>query len=178
MIVDTTESTDRTLQNCWRLRTAASAVDAIAIEIFHAGGMTTAPASIDVLRDHFITKRDINIPRVAGEAFRIRGYRDSLFFHLRRNFGNKFPTADILRFQRSGERDRAFGDDYFFDLEIGRDVMGDDAAWEGFEKEIQLANLNMSMVDAQLVNCHPFWIWLIGVLGIVGGVAAFGAGVG
>ena len=152
IIVDTAESPERTLQNCWRLRTAAAAVDAIAVEIFHAGNLTSPAASIDVLRDHFVTKKDVNIQRVASEAFRIRGYRDSLFFHLRRNFGNKFPTADILRFQRSTRRDRVFGDDYFFEVEIGRDVFGDDSAWEGFEKEIRLANLNMSVIDAQLVR--------------------------
>jgi len=165
MIVDTTESPERTLQNCWRLQTAAAAVDAIAVEIFHAGNLTTPAASIDVLRDHFVTKKDVNIPRVANEAFRVRGYRDSLFFHLRRNFGNKFPTADILRFQRSTGRDRVFGDDYFFEVEIGRDVFGDDSAWDGFEKEIRLANLNMSVIDAQLVpliffrlaDCRNCW---------------------
>ena len=174
MIVDTTESPDRTLQNCWRLRTAAAAVDTIAVEIFHAGSLPSA-ASIDVLRDHFVTKKDINIPQVANEAFRVRGYRDSLFFHLRRNFQNKFPTADILRFQRSTGRDRAFGDNYFFDLEIGRDVFGDDSAWEGFEKEIRLANLNMSMVDAQLVF---FSRVLTDLIGIACSMAAFGTCVG
>ena len=150
LIVDNSDSTERTLQNCWRLHTAAAAVDAIAVEIFHAGNMTQA-ASIEVLRDHFVTKKDIKLQEIASEAFRIRGYRDSLFFHLRRNFQNKFPTADILRFQRSTVHDRIFGEEYFFDIPVGRAVLGDDPAWEGFEKEIRLANLNMSIVDAQLV---------------------------
>lgn len=150
LIVDTSDSTARTLQSCWRLHTAAAAVDAIAVEIFHAGNMTQA-ASIEVLRDHLVTKKDVKLQEIASEAFRIRGYRDSLFFHLRRNFQNKFPTADILRFQRNTIHDRMFGEEYFFDISVGRAVLGDDPAWEGFEKEIRLANLNMSIVDAQLV---------------------------
>ena len=150
LIVDTTDSTERNLQICWRLHTAASSVDAIAVEIFHAGNIPQA-ASIEVLRDHFVTKKDVKLQEIASEAFRIRGYRDSLFFHLRRNFQNKFPTADILRFQRSTVHDRQFGEEYFFDISVGRAVLGDDPAWDGFEKEIRLANLNMSIVDAQLV---------------------------
>ena len=119
----------------------------------------TQAASIEVLRDHFVTKKDVKLQEIASEAFRIRGYRDSLFFHLRRNFQNKFPTADILRFQRSTVHDRMFGEEYFFDISVGRAVLGDDPAWDGFEKEIRLANLNMSIVDAQLV-CDRTWLLL------------------
>jgi hypothetical protein len=149
-MIDATESHDRTLQNCWRLCAAAAAVDTIAVEIFHASNIPNA-ASVEVLKDHFVTKRDVKLQEIASEAFRIRGYRDSLFFHLRRNFQNKFPTADILRFQRSSIHDRRFGEEYFFDISIGKAVLGQDPAWEAFEKEIRLANLNMSIVDAQLV---------------------------
>jgi nuclear pore complex protein Nup188 len=152
LIVDTSDSHDKTLQNCWRLHTAAAAVDTIAVEIFHAGNITQA-ASIEVLRDHFVTKKDVKLQDIASEAFRIRGYRDSLFFHLRRNFQIKFPTADVLRFQLSTLNERQFGEEYFFDITAGRALLGSDPAWEGFEKEIRLANLNMSIVDAQLVRC-------------------------
>jgi nuclear pore complex protein Nup188 len=151
IIVDTSDTPDQTLQKCWKLHTAAAAVDAIAVEIYHAGNASQA-ASLDVLRDHFVTKKDIKLQEIASEAFRIRGYRDSLFFHLRRNFQTKFPTADILRFQRSTAHERQFGESYFFDLDVGREVLGADLAWKGFEKEIRLANLNMSIVDAQLVR--------------------------
>jgi hypothetical protein len=151
LIVDTSDSPQQTLQTCWRLHTAAAAVDAIAVEIFHAGNIAQA-ASIEVLRDHFILKKDVKLQDIASEAFRVRGYRDSLFFHLRRNFQNKFPAADILRFQRIASAERQFGEGYFFDLKAGRAVLGDDPAWEGFEKEIRLANLNMSIVDVQLVR--------------------------
>jgi hypothetical protein len=151
LIIDTSDSSDRTLQNCWRLQTASAAVDAIAVEIFHAGN-TTQAASIEVLHNHFVVKKDVKLQDIASEAFRIRGYRDSLFFHLRRNFQNKFPTTDVLRFQRNAIHERHFGEEYFFDISVGRAVLGDDPAWEGFEKEIRLANLNMSIVDAQLVR--------------------------
>jgi nuclear pore complex protein Nup188 len=150
IIVDTSDSPEQTLQKCWRLHTAASAVDAIAVEIFHAGSIAQA-ASIEILRDHLVTKKDVKLQEIASEAFRIRGYRDSLFFHLRRNFQLKFPTADILRFQRNIVRERRFGEEYFFDITVGRAVLGNDPTWAGFEKEIRLANLNMSIVDAQLV---------------------------
>jgi hypothetical protein len=148
--VDNSDSSERTLRDCWRLHSAAAAVDAIAVEIFYAGNMAQA-ASINVLRDHFVVRKDIKLKDIASEAFRIRGYRDSLFFHLRRNFQNKFPTADLLLFQRSTIHDRQFGEEYFFDISVGKAVLGEDPAWEGFEKEIRLANLNMSIVDAQLV---------------------------
>jgi nuclear pore complex protein Nup188 len=150
IIVDTSDSPEQTLEKCWHLHTAAAAVDAIAVEIFHAGSVAQA-ASIEVLNDHFVTKKDVKLQDIASEAFRIRGYRDSLFFHLRRNFQIKFPTADILRFQRNPIRERQFGEEYFFDITIGRAVLGRDPSWVGFEKEIRLANLNMSIVDAQLV---------------------------
>jgi nuclear pore complex protein Nup188 len=150
LVVDASDSDDKTLQNCWRLRGAAAAVDMIAVEIYHASNIANA-ASIEVLRDHFVTKRDIKLQDISSEAFRVWGYRDSLFFHLRRNFQTKFPAADILRLQRSSIYGKRFGDSYFFDINSGRALLGDDAAWGGFEKEIRLANLNMSIVDAQLV---------------------------
>jgi nuclear pore complex protein Nup188 len=156
IIVDTSDTPAQTLQKCWKLHTAAAAVDAIAVEIYQAGN-TAQAASIDVLRDHFVIKKDIRLQDIASEAFRIRGYRDSLFFHLRRNFQIKFPTADILRFQRSTAHERQFGEGYFFDLEIGQAILGGDPAWKGFEKEIRLANLNMSIVDAQLVRANLWY---------------------
>jgi nuclear pore complex protein Nup188 len=174
LIVDIVDSPQQTLQTCWRLQTAAAAVDAIAVEIFHAGNMSQA-ASIEVLRDHFIVKKDVKLQDIASEAFRIRGYRDSLFFHLRRNFQNKFPTADVLRFQRIASAERQFGEEYFFDLKVGRAVLGDDPAWEGFEKEIRLANLNMSIVDAQLVSRQHRFLLTLGIARIV---ATFGLSVG
>jgi hypothetical protein len=149
--ITTSDTPPQTIEKCWRLHTAFFAVDAIAVEIFHAASVPGS-ASIDVLRDHFVTKRDVKVGDIAGEAFRVRGYRDSLFFHLRRNFAGKFPTADILRFQRCGVRERRFGEEYFFDVDIGREVLGNDPSWVGFEKEIRLANLNMGIVDAQLVT--------------------------
>jgi nuclear pore complex protein Nup188 len=173
IIVDTSDSPEQTLQKCWRLHTAAATVDAIAVEIFHAGSMAQA-ASMEILRGHFVTKKDIKLEDIASEAFRIRGYRDSLFFHLRRNFQIKFPTADILRFQRSTVRERQFGDEYFFDITVGRTVLGDDPTWVTFEKEIRLANLNMSIVDAQLVLSLLMYL----TLGITCGVAAFSACMG
>ena len=150
IIVDTSDTPDQTLQKCWKLHTAAAAVDAIAVEIYQAGNAAQA-ASIDVLRDHFVIKKDIRLQDIASEAVR---YRDSLFFHLRRNFQIKFPTADILRFQRSTAHERQFGEGYFFDLEVGQAILGGDPAWKGFEKEIRLANLNMSIVDSQLVRAN------------------------
>ena len=158
-IIDTAGSSAQILQNCWQLHTAAAAVDAIAVEIFHAGNMSQA-ASIDVLRDHLVVKKDIKLKDIASEAFRIRGYRDSLFFHLRRNFQSKFPNSDILRFQRSPNSERQFGEEYFFDTAVGRAILGNDPAWSGFEEEIRLANLNMSIVDAQLVNS---WVSLANI---------------
>jgi hypothetical protein len=150
-IIHSSDSPERTKENCWRLHTAAAAIDTIAVEIFHAGNMPQA-ASIEVLRNHLVTKKDVNLQDIAPEAFRIRGYRDSLFFHLRRNLQTTFPNADILRFQRIPPHGYNFGEDYFFDIEVGRAVLGKAQKWQGFEKEIRLANLNMSIVDAQLVR--------------------------
>ena len=127
LIVDSSDSPQRNLGNCWRLHTAAAAVDAIAVEIFQAGN-TAHAASIEVLRDHLVTKKDVKLKEIASEAFRIRGYRDSLFFHLRRNFHNKFPNVDILQFQRNVMSERKFGDEYFFNITVGREVLGNDTS--------------------------------------------------
>ena len=149
-IIGISDSSDQTIRNCWRLHSAAAAVDSIAVELYQNGNNPDSP-SIGVLRDHFVKKRDINLQEICSEAFRIRGYRDSLFFHLRRNFQSKFASSDILCLQQGANVDRRFGEDYFFDIAIGRAIFGNDPAWLGFEQEIRLANLNMSIVEAQLV---------------------------
>ena len=91
-------------------------------------------------------------------AISVPNYNISLHGNLRRNFESKFPGCELTAFKRTTLTRSALGESYFYDLELANEMLSHEAAWvgrkgnDGFAEEVRRANLNLSLVEAQIVS--------------------------
>lgn len=95
----------------------------------------------------------------SDNAVEVDGYNESLHVNLKRNFEMKYTECTLSDIKRTSLEQPAFGDNYFYDVTLGSKVFGYDFAWngtrnQGFAEEIKRANLNLSLVEAQMVSLH------------------------
>ena len=84
-------------------------------------------------------------------------YSTSLHANLKRNFNSKFLGCSLEDFKRTGLSRSQLGDSFFYDLELANRMLAYDLAWtgrknEGFAEEVRRANVNFSVVEAQVVS--------------------------
>lgn len=96
----------------------------------------------------------------ANNAVEVSGYNASLHANLRKNFEMKYAGCKLLDFKRTSLEPRLLGRDYYYDMNLGEKLLSYDFAWigsrnQGFAEEFERANLNLSLVEAQVV-CTPF----------------------
>ena len=90
-------------------------------------------------------------------------YNASLHANLNRNFKSKFPGCSLEDFKKTSLARAQLGNSFFYDLELADKVLAYDPAWagkkeEGFAEEVRRANLNLSVVEAQVVSfSSPCW---------------------
>ena len=84
-------------------------------------------------------------------------YNNSLHGNLVVNFGQKFPGCSLTDFKRTELRRAVLGESFFYDIELANKVLSYDPAWsgrkgQGFAEEFRRANVNLSVVEAQVVS--------------------------
>lgn len=98
---------------------------------------------------------------------RITNYRRSLHGQLEKNFGIKWPGLGLMKLKKTKLKKKVYGPGYFYDLELAGQLLGFDKFWEdngtrraransngdskGYKEEVELANLNLSLIDSQVV---------------------------
>lgn len=88
----------------------------------------------------------------------VADYNASLHANFAKNFSNRYPGCSIDDFKRTTLVARDIGPQYFYDLETAEALLGYDSAWvprrgaNGFKYEMQTANLNLSLVEAEVVS--------------------------
>lgn len=92
----------------------------------------------------------------AKDAVDVAGYNASLHANLKRNFESRYAGCKLDDFKRTSLQPRSLGRDYYYDVRLGRKLLAHDFAWEGtknrgFAEEFERANLNLSLVEAQVV---------------------------
>lgn len=128
---------------------AAYIAEAFAMQLYHLRHMGGAEsAAKDLLKNLDYYLRD-------GAA--ITGYNVSLHSNFRKNFANKYPSCSVERFKRTMLEQRDLGDNYYYDLVMADEMLRFDPGWRGprsngFKTEMERANLNLSLVDAQIVS--------------------------
>lgn len=90
-------------------------------------------------------------------AIRPPSYSVSLHANLRRNFKSKLFGCSLEDFKRTCLNRTQLGDSFFYDLELANKILGDDPWWvgkkgEGFAEEVRRANVDLSVVEAQIVS--------------------------
>lgn len=91
------------------------------------------------------------------DGVEVAGYNKSLHANFARNFVTKYPNCPVDDFKRTPLEARELGISYYYDLERADEMLRFDPGWigrkaNGFKTEMELANANLSLVDAQIVS--------------------------
>lgn len=94
------------------------------------------------------------------DAVEVSAYNSSLHANLKKNFENRYSGCKIVDFKRTPLEVRTLGRDYYYDLSMGDKLLSYDFAWastknRGFAEEFERANINLSLVEAQVVSLAP-----------------------
>lgn len=138
------------LDQCYNTKIAALVADLCAVYLHSA----------KEARDWAFFKTLIpSVSWYSKNAVEVSGYNASLHANLNKNFEMKYPGLSLLDFKRTTLEPRQLGHGYFYDTTLGGKLLGYDFAWtgsrnQGFGEEFERANLNLSLVEAQVVS---FW---------------------
>ncbi|KAI5210307.1 hypothetical protein AUEXF2481DRAFT_104139 [Aureobasidium subglaciale EXF-2481] len=99
----------------------------------------------------------------------VDAYNHSLHKNLAKNFATKFPQCKLENFKRTSLKQAAFGRDYYYDRETADRMLSFESSWsgrnnQGFVEEVARANVNLSLVEAQ-VHLLKSWKALAIMLG-------------
>ncbi|KAI9923832.1 hypothetical protein ASPWEDRAFT_40372 [Aspergillus wentii DTO 134E9] len=102
----------------------------------------------------------------AKDAVEVSGYNASLHANLKRNFERRYNGCKLLDFKRTSLETRSLGSEYYYDINLGRKLLSYDFAWagtrnQGFAQEFERANLNLSLVEAQVSLLHSWKFFAI-----------------
>jgi nuclear pore complex protein Nup188 len=91
------------------------------------------------------------------DAVEVSAYNSSLHANLKKNFEMRYSGCKIVDFKRTPLEVRSLGRDYYYDLGMGDKLLSYDFAWagtknRGFAEEFERANINLSLVEAQVVS--------------------------
>lgn len=92
------------------------------------------------------------------EGVTVSGYNASLHANFSKNFSKQYPTFKLESFQRTLLSPRELGAQYYYALDLADKMLMFDPGWfgprerNGFRDEMEAANLNLSLVDAQVVS--------------------------
>lgn len=142
------DSKEDTLQRCDQLQIAALVADLAAVYLHF---------SDDAREMKFIQKLILPIKWYANNAVDVSAYNTSLHANLKKNFAARYKGCQLVNFKRTGLTRRSLGQDYFYDLTIGKKLLDHDSGWtgktgNGFADELARANVNLSVVEAQIVR--------------------------
>ncbi|KAJ5359603.1 uncharacterized protein N7496_012016 [Penicillium cataractarum] len=101
----------------------------------------------------------------AKDAVDVSAYNYSLHTNLKKNFESRYTGCKMIDFKRTPLVSRSLGSDYYYDLGMGQKLLSFDFAWtggsrnQGFSEEFARANINLSLVEAQvsLLNSWKFF---------------------
>lgn len=145
-------------------RIAAYVAETFAMQLYHMRHLGNAqPLAKSLLSDLDYLLRD---------GVEVAGYNKSLHANFAKNFANKYYGCGVDNFKRSLLEPRELGTQYYYDLARADKMLSFDANWlgvksksktSGFKHEMQLANANLSLVDAQIALFHS-WEFLLAEL--------------
>ncbi|MCJ1398126.1 hypothetical protein MMC11_001323 [Xylographa trunciseda] len=117
----------------------------------------------------FINKLRPNLTYLMDHGVAVPAYNFSLHSNLRRNFESKFNGCHLMNFKRTALSRTSFGKEFYYDVVTAEKVLAYDSSWTGrgdggFREEFERANVNLSVVEAQ-VNLLHSWKTLLVQLG-------------
>ncbi|KAK2606003.1 hypothetical protein QQS21_003629 [Conoideocrella luteorostrata] len=138
-------------------RIAAYIAETLAMQLYHSrhqGGSDALAKSLVSDLDYYLR-----------DGVEVTGYNKSLHNNFAKNFANKYAGCSLDNFKRTLLEPRQLGKNYYYDVERADDMLSFDPGWlgrkdNGFKNEMELANANLSLVDAQIALFHA-WEFLL-----------------
>jgi nuclear pore complex protein Nup188 len=139
---------EQSLEVCYKTRMAAYIAEILAMYVYHARQMGDSTPKGELLPH-------IGFYVALGASAPL--YNPSLHGNFRGNFQNKFIGCSVQNFKRTKLEIREYGRKYFYDLDLAGRMLRSDKAWtglkgDGLAEEMARANVNLSVVDAQVVS--------------------------
>lgn len=134
---------------CNHARIAAYIAETFAMQLYHSRHLGNAEA----LANDLITDLDYYL----RDGVEVAGYNKSLHNNFDKNFSNKYFGCPLSNFKRTLLEPKELGKSYYYDLDRANEMLRFDPGWfgrkdNGFKTEMELANANLSLVDAQIVR--------------------------
>lgn len=141
----------------YQCRIAAYIAEFFAMLIYHLRQIGGA----DEMAEHLMQDVDYYL----RDGVSVAGYNSSLHANFGRNFERQFQNFKLEDFKRTLLEPRELGTDFFYTLELADCMLDFDPGWvgsknNGFRNEMERANNNLSLVDAQVALFHA-WEFLL-----------------
>lgn len=142
----------------YEARIAAYIAETFAMQLYHSrhlGNGNELAKNLSMDLDYYLR-----------EGVEVAGYNKSLHANFAKNFAAKYNGCSVEDFKLTSLQSRELGACYYYDIRRADDMLRFDPGWigrknNGFKTEMQLANNNLSLVDAQivgaLVNLFPMY---------------------
>lgn len=135
---------------CDQARIAAYIAEAFAMHLYHLRKTGR--------EKEFARELAADLDYYLREGVTVSGYNSSLHANFARNFAKQYPGFKLESFQRTLMFPRELGNQYYYALDLADKILMFDPGWagprerNGFRDEMETANLNLSLVDAQVVS--------------------------
>ncbi|KAL8919292.1 MAG: hypothetical protein Q9208_006857 [Pyrenodesmia sp. 3 TL-2023] len=102
-----------------------------------------------------------NLSYISATAVVSPTFNASLHSNLRQNFEARFENCTLGAFKRTALKPLTLGDSFYYDLDIAGQMLRLDSSWtgkkhDGFAAELARANINLSVVEAQISLFHSW----------------------
>ncbi|KAI1306610.1 nucleoporin subcomplex protein binding to Pom34-domain-containing protein [Xylaria venustula] len=145
------------LQACNEARIAAYIAEIFAMQLFHLRQIGKA--------ESFAKELTQDLDYYLRDGVGVSGYNRGLHTNFSRNFGRQYPNCALDNFKRTLFAPRSLGTDFYYTISSADKMLKFDPSWigprnTGFRSEMEMANRNLSLVDAQISLYHA-WEFLL-----------------
>ncbi|KAI3337589.1 nucleoporin subcomplex protein binding to Pom34-domain-containing protein [Xylariaceae sp. AK1471] len=145
------------LQACNEARIAAYIAEIFAMQLFHLRQLGQASS--------FAKELTQDLDYYLRDGVGVSGYNRGLHVNFARNFSRQYPCCSLDNFKRTMLEPKSLGAEFYYALSFADKMLKFDPSWigprnTGFRSEMEKANTNLSLVDAQ-VSLYHAWEFLL-----------------
>ncbi|TGJ81663.1 hypothetical protein E0Z10_g7100 [Xylaria hypoxylon] len=150
-------SKTKVLQACNEARIAAYVAEIFAMQLFHLRQLGQAGS--------FAKELTQDLDYYLRDGVGVSGYNRGLHVNFSRNFCRQYPSCSLDNFKRTLLEPKSLGVEFYYALSSADKMLKFDPSWigprnTGFRSEMEMANTNLSLVDAQ-VSLYHAWEFLL-----------------
>jgi len=137
-------------------RIASFIAEIFAMQLYHSRHLAVSEAG--ALAQQLINK---SMDYYLRDGVEVAGYNRSLHINFAKNFSNKYSGCSLEDFRRTSFQPSELGTAFYYDIDRANSMLAFDPGWlgrkhNGFKTEMELANSNLSLVDAQIELFHAW----------------------